>query len=133
MSSAFQISASAAFAPGVSGLGQCGKDIGDGVEPAALLTRGGEHLAHRLPEPGGGEQVDDSTLLRPPLVAVRRTWASWAAPGNSTQAGASITLMVRVTRRPCPVLVTRRAGTSFHGSFLHAECSRGWLPLIVNR
>ena len=49
-----------------------------------------------------------------------------------THEGAVRTLMVRVTRRPCPVLVTRCAGTAAQGSFLHVVCRVGWLALTVN-
>jgi len=42
------------------------------------------------------------------------------APANSTQAGAVVTLMVRVALRPCPRLVVVWLGTSSQGRFLHA-------------
>ena len=44
-------------------------------------------------------------VFLPLRVTVRRSWAIWVAPANSTQAGAVVTLMVRVVLRPCPWLV----------------------------
>jgi hypothetical protein len=72
-------------------------------------------------------------VFLPFLVTVRRIWASWVAPANSTQAGAVVTLMVRVVLRPCPRLVVVWLGTSFQGRLLQALWSVGWLPLTVKR
>ena len=49
-SSAFQISASGLRA-GLCGLGERVEDVGDLVEPAALLAGGGEDVTQRGPEP----------------------------------------------------------------------------------
>ena len=63
---------------------------------------------------------------------MRRSWAICAAPVKSTHAGASMTLMVRRLRRPCPRLRTRRGGTSAQGRFWHAVYRVGWLFFTVN-
>jgi hypothetical protein len=56
------------------------------------------------------------------------TCATWAAPANSIQAGASAALIVRRTRPPWSVLT---AGTEAQGSFLSWRCRVGMLPLTV--
>jgi len=72
-----------------------------------------------------------STVLFPNLVTVLRSGAACAAPWNSAHAGAVTTLIVRATRRPWPLVVAPRTGTSRYGRALHAPFSVGWLPLTV--
>ena len=72
-----------------------------------------------------------STVFLPFFVTVRRSCATWAAPSNSTQAGASTALIVRRARRPWPVLTADTAGTPAQGSFLSCRYNVGILPLTV--
>jgi hypothetical protein len=52
------------------------------------------------------------------LVTVRRSCATWAAPSNPVQAGASAALIVRRARRPWPALTQDTAGIRAQGSFM---------------
>jgi hypothetical protein len=47
-----------------------------------------------------GDDVDDLDGLLALFVTVRRNCATWAAPSNSIQVGARMTLTVRRARRP---------------------------------
>src|SRR5574337_562893 len=72
-----------------------------------------------------------STVLVALSVTVRRSWATWAAAGKSSQSGTSATLIVRVTRRPRSAVFAVLAGMSFHGSFLSLWCRPGMFALTV--
>jgi hypothetical protein len=72
-----------------------------------------------------------STVFLPFLVTVRRTCATWAAPSNPVQAGASTALTVRRVRRPWSVLTAETAGTRAQGSFLSCLQRAGMLALTV--
>lgn len=79
------------YAEAVEVLADVGCDPGvDDVRLAGVLA---EVLRRCLRE-------KDHDLRNMSVVVVRRSWATWAAPGQVTQAGASITLIVRVVRRP---------------------------------
>ena len=69
----------------------------------------------------------------PLTVLVRRIRITWAAPGKSIHAGASMAWTVRRTRLPWPVSTLETAGTSFQGSFSRARFRPGWLSLTVRR
>src|SRR5690606_33804951 len=79
---------------------------------------GRQGLGTRRAGVGGGDEVDASTVFLPLGVAVRRSWATWAAPVNSIHAGASRALIVRVARRSWPVSVVVVAGIWAQGSAL---------------
>ena len=78
-----------------------------------------------------GDEVDDLDGLLALFVTVRRSCATWAAPSNSIQAGASAALMVRRALRPWSVLTDETAGMAAQGSFLSCRYSVGMLPLTV--
>jgi hypothetical protein len=71
-----------------------------------------------------------STVFLPFLVTVRRTCATWAAPSNSIQEGASAALTLRRARRPRSVLTaeTRDGGP---GQLLELPVQAGMLALTV--
>ena len=85
-------------------------DLPVAADPCGQGGRGGAASA--------GDEVDDLDRLLsfPFLVTVRRTWATWAAPANSIQAGTSATLIVRRARRPWSLLTDEVAGTAAQGS-----------------
>ena len=56
---------------------------------------------------GGGDQLEDLEALGPAPGHGAPDLRDLRGAGKSTQAGAATTLMMRVTRRPCPVVVTR--------------------------
>src|SRR5213079_376440 len=70
-----------------------------------------------------------STVFLRFFVTVRRSCATWAAPSNPIQAGASTALMVRRARRPWSVLTEETAGTAAQGSFLSCRYNVGMLAL----
>ena|SRR5271169_3367833 len=72
-----------------------------------------------------------SVVFLPFLVTVRRSCATWAAPWNSIQAGASAALIVRRARRPWPVVTDDTEGTAAQGSFFSCRYSVGVLALAV--
>jgi hypothetical protein len=78
--------------------------------------------------PGG---CRGQSVFFPCLVTVLRICAIWTAPWNSIHGGAWTTLMARVTRRPWPLVETRRAGTFCHRSAFHARYKVGWFRLAV--
>jgi hypothetical protein len=78
-----------------------------------------------------GDEVDDLDGFLSFFVTVRRTCATWAAPPNPIQAGASTALMVRRARRPWSVLTEETAAMRAQGSSLSCRYSVGMLPLTV--
>jgi hypothetical protein len=65
----------------------------------------------------------------PFFVTVRRSCATWAAPSNSIQAGARMTLTVRRARRPWSFVTVETEGTLGQGSFLSCREQGGHVAL----
>ena len=72
-----------------------------------------------------------STVFLPFFVTVRRSCATWAAPSNPVQGGASATVTVRQARRPWSVLTDETAGMVAQGSFLSCRYRVGMVALTV--
>ena len=103
-------------------------DVADPVQPVLYFPVAAD--------PGGqggragvavaGDHVDDlDGFLAVLPVTVRRSCATWAAPSNTIQAGASAALRVRRARRPWSVLTDEPAGTAAQGSFFSCPYSVG--------